>query len=69
METPKNHQAREVHLPSFVTDELAGVVAGKGPDDLVFTSGRDKAMSNGNFRRYVFEAAAKAAGLAGITPH
>jgi integrase len=68
-ETPKNHQAREVHLPPFLADQMAEVVAGKQPDDLVFTSTRGKPMSNGNFRRYVFDHAAADAGLAGITPH
>jgi integrase len=68
-ETPKNHQARAVHLPPFLADQLAEVVAGKQPDDLVFTSTRGKPMSNGNFRRYVFDHAAEAAGLSGITPH
>jgi integrase len=38
--TPKSHQARSVPFPPFLTDMLAGVVAGKGQDDLVFTTWR-----------------------------
>jgi len=45
------------------------VLAGKGPNDLVFTSHRGRPMSNRNFRRYVFNPAAEAAGLSGLTPH
>jgi integrase len=68
-ESPKNHAAREVYMPPFLADELAQVVAGKGQDELVFVTNRGKPLSNGNFRRYVFDQAAADAGLAGITPH
>ena len=34
--TPKTHQRREVPIPRFLVDDLAGHVAGKAPDDLVF---------------------------------
>ncbi len=68
-DTPKNHAQRSVPVPSFLCDLLAEVVAGKGPEDLVFTSARGKPMSNGNFRHYVFEPAAADAGLSGLTVH
>ena len=68
-ESPKNDTARDVYMPPFLADQLVQVVAGKGPEDLVFTTNRGKPMSNGNFRRYVFDPAAEAAGLSGITPH
>lgn len=37
-DTPKNHQQRQVPFPAFLADLLAEVVAGKDPDELVFTS-------------------------------
>jgi integrase len=66
---PKNHQAREVPVPPFLCDMLAGVVAGKEQDDLVFTSWRGRPLRNGDWRRDVFNKAAADAGLDGITPH
>jgi integrase len=44
-------------------------VAGKGPDDLVFTTWRGRPLRNLNFRRDVFDKAAVDAGLEGLTPH
>ena len=64
-DTPKNHAQREVPFPPFLADLLAG----KDPEDVVFTSSRGKPMSNGNFRRYTFDPAVEAAGLGGLTPH
>ena len=43
--------------------------AGKGPTDLLFTGTRGGVLRNMNFRRDVFDYAAKAAGLDGLTPH
>jgi len=43
--TPKSHGARSVPM----------VVAGKSPDDLVFTPWRGKPLRNLNFRRDVFD--------------
>ena len=68
-ESPKNHHARDVYLPPFLADQLVRSLLAKQPEDLVFTTTRGKPMSNGNFRRYVFDHAAADAGLAGITPH
>jgi integrase len=48
---------------------LLDVVAGKSPDDLVFTTWRGKPLRNENFRRAVFNKAAADAGLEGLTPH
>jgi integrase len=50
-------------------DELAVQAAGKSPDELVFTSRRGSVLRNLNFRRDVFDAAATAPGLDGLTPH
>jgi hypothetical protein len=37
LSTPKTHQRRSVPLPRSLVDPLAEHIAGKGPDDLVFT--------------------------------
>jgi integrase len=66
---PKNHQRRSVPIPKFLVDELDALKAGKGPKDLLFTGDRGGVLRNGNFRRDVFDHAARAAGLDGLTPH
>ena len=67
--TPKTHQRRTVPIPRSLVDALGEHVAGKGPDDLVFTAPRGEVLRNLNFRRDVFDPAATAAGLEGLTPH
>ena len=67
--TPKSHASRSVPIPRSVADLLLDVVAGKSPDDLVFTTWRGKPLRNENFRRAVFNKAAADAGLEGLTPH
>jgi integrase len=67
--TPKTHQVRTVPIPRFLVDELARQVAGKGPDDFVFTSPRGGLLRLQNFRHTVFEPAVRRAGLDGLTPH
>jgi integrase len=52
-----------------VRDELAVVLAGKHPDDLVFTSPRGEALRVQNFRRRGFDRAARSVGLEGLKPH
>lgn len=67
---PKNHERREVPVPRFLLDELAVLVAGKPGDSLVF--GGEKAgapMRSRTFQRAVFDEAAAAVGLDGLTPH
>src|SRR5436305_15189991 len=49
--------------------DLTSQVAGLAPTDLVFTGKRGGVLRNLNFRRDVFDAAATAAGLPGLTPH
>ena len=67
--TPKGHARRWVGVPQFVVDLLALQVAGKPPDDLVFTApGRGPPRAS-NFRRDVFTPAAGDAGISGVTPH
>lgn len=44
-------------------------MAGKRPDDLVFTTPRGDVMRNHNFRSRAFVPAAKKIGMPGLTPH
>ena len=67
--TTKNHQRRSVPIPRFLADDLAQHLAGKKPDDLVFTSPAGGVLRNTNFRPRFFDPAAQRAGLAGLTPH
>jgi integrase len=67
--SPKTHQHRSVPIPRSLVDELAQQVAGKQPDDLVFTSSRGAALRNHNFRSRVFAPAAAAIGVPDLTPH
>ena len=67
--TPKTHQRRSVPVPRSLVDALARHIAGKGPDDLVFTTPRGDVMRNHNFRSRVFVPAAQQIGLPGLTPH
>jgi integrase len=67
--TPKDHERRDVPIPAFLVDDLADLVAGRPPTELVFPSPKGSILRNGNFRRNVFDTAAKRAGLEGITPH
>jgi integrase len=65
----KNHQRRSVPIPRSMVDELAQLLAGRDPDDLVFTAPDGGVLRLHNLRRRVFAPAAARAGLAGLTPH
>ena len=67
--TPKSHQRRSVPVPHLLAEDLAKSPAGKGPDDLVFTSPQGGVLRNTNFRPPFFDPAAEQAGLRGLTPH
>lgn len=67
--TPKTHQHRSVPIPRSLVDELAEHMAGRDPDDLVFTSPRGAALRSHNFRSRVFTPAAKEIGVPQLTPH
>ncbi len=67
--TPKGHKAREVPVSRFLRDELAVHIAGKGPEDLIFTAPRGGYLRNRNFRRGYFDRAAERVGLAELVPH
>jgi integrase len=66
---PKSGSARSVPFPAVLVDELAAACAGKTEGDPVFTSPEGGALWLRNWRRRVFEPAAAAAGLDGLTPH
>jgi integrase len=67
--TPKDHERRSVALPKSLREDLAVHLIGKQPNDYVFTSRTGSPLRSGNFRRDVFDPAARAAGLDGLTPH
>ena len=67
--TPKDHDRRSVPVPAFLVDDLAAAMAGRDPDALAFPAPDSGFLRNGNFRQRVFDAAAKRAGIDGITPH
>ena len=67
--TPKTHQRRSVPLARSLVEPMTRQLAGKGPDDLVFTSPTGGVLRNGNFRHRVFDSAAESVGLSGVTPH
>ena len=67
--TPKTHARRTVPLPRFLAADLAPLVEGKGPDDLVFTAPRGGVLRGRNFRRTVFDPAVRRVGPAGFHPH
>lgn len=67
--TPKTHQTRSVPIPRFLVEQLTPLLAGKGPDDFVFTSAAGGQLRLMNFRRRGFDQAAVCAGLAGLTSH
>jgi integrase len=67
--TPKSHESRSVPVPRFLVDELVVHLAGKAPDDLVFTTMTGTVLRNRNARRAWFDAAASAIGVSSLTPH
>ena len=67
--TPKTHATRVIAVPRSLIDELAAEVAGKGPDELVFTAPMGGLLLLRNWRAKVFVPAIKQAGLDGLTPH
>lgn len=70
---PKTHRRRAVSVPRFVADDLAAHLASEVPADpeaLVFTVGGFGPVRHGDFLRYRWRPAVKAAELpAGLTPH
>lgn len=67
--TPKTHGHRQVPIPKFLVVELGAHVAGRQPDDLVFTGVRGGGPLRAPIFRAGFDAAALAIGTAGLHPH
>jgi integrase len=67
--TPKDHEARSVPLPKSLRGPMAEMLAGRAQDDLVFTAAKGGTLRLRNWRREVFNPAAKAAGVEWATPH
>ncbi len=67
--SPKTHATRPVGIPSFIIDQIATRLAGQPEDAFVFAAPRGGVLRLRNWRRQVFDPAAAAAGLDGITPH
>ncbi|MHA3701477.1 tyrosine-type recombinase/integrase [Jatrophihabitans sp. YIM 134969] len=67
--TPKGHLRRAVPIPRFLVDELAAHVAGKAPNDLVFTGEKGGALRAQVFQRSVMTPAVEAMGVHGLHPH
>ncbi|WP_448223455.1 tyrosine-type recombinase/integrase [Gordonia iterans] len=59
--TPKTHEKRSVPFPKAITEDLAGLMAGKGRDDLVFQSRDGEVLRNSTWRPRVWNKALKAA--------
>jgi integrase len=66
---PKSGAGRSVPFPPSLAGELEAACVGKAPEDLVFTAPEGGVLWLRNWRRRVFEPAAAAAGLDGLTPH
>jgi integrase len=67
---PKDHERRWVPVPRFLVDDLAEHVAGKAPDDLVFTSPMGAVLRVGGARRSWFDRAVEMSGVPeGFHPH
>ncbi len=64
----KNHTTRAVPVPGTLAKDLANLLSGRRPDALVFPSHKGGYLTSTEFR-WVFDQAAKDAGLAGVVPH
>ncbi|WP_063024212.1 MULTISPECIES: tyrosine-type recombinase/integrase [Nocardia] len=57
--TAKTYERRSVPFPKFLAEELAGLMRGKGRDDLVFTSVEGQVLRVSTYRKRVFNPAVK----------
>lgn len=67
--TPKDHESREVGIPSFLVDLLSAQLAGKERDGLLFPAHSGGPLRHRAERRAWFDGAAAAIGVPGLTPH
>ena len=67
--TPKTHKLRVVPFPAFLASPLTELIAGRGPDELLFTAPGGGVLRNTNFRSRVFEHAKADLGLSALRIH
>jgi integrase len=67
--TPKTHASRTVPVPAWLAERITESTAGKGPDDLLFSTPSGGVLRNKNARRDWFDQAVVDARLPRITPH
>jgi len=72
--SPKDHERRSVPLPTFLAEPLAGLMAGNGRNQLVFTGPKGAVLAVSRFRPRVFAPAVQRAQKVDptfptITPH
>ncbi len=72
--SPKSYEQRMVPFPAFLADELAALMIGKKPDDLIFAAPEGGVLRVSNWRRRVFAKAVKRlivedASFPVVTPH
>lgn len=69
VDTPKNHEAPIVPIPKSMVRALGKLTKGKAPDDREVSARQSGVLRVRNFRRDVLTPAARAIGVAGLTPH
>lgn len=66
---PKDSERRSVPYPPFLDQGMAGQVAGRGRDQILFPARGGQPMREGNARRDWFDAAVHQADIGYLTPH
>jgi integrase len=67
--TPKTHQSRSVPFPRSLESAIRGAMAGRQPDEPLFTSPSGGVLRLNNWRHRIFDPACQRAGLIDVTPH
>lgn len=68
-QVPKTHQARQVPMPKALRDVIQPLLAGKGPEDLIFTAPNGGPLRSANFRSRVWFPALRAAAVEPLRIH
>ena len=73
LESSTREMSAKAYLESVSSHMVAGplnaLIAGRGPDGLLFTASGGGVLRNTNFRSRVFDPAFRKAGIVGLTPH
>ncbi len=67
--TPKTHQSRSVPFPRSLEPAIGAAMAGRQPDEPLFTSPSGGVLRLHNWRYRIFDPACRSAGLIDVTPH